>query len=106
MIKKIVKNNIIYLEEILNLCLKDIWANLREELFMRKQKKNKKRRKKLIILLVVLLLFFPIIGSSEEGVVLSYRAILYSYRRYRVLDRDGSYHTVPEFLVLPFNFLY
>lgn len=25
--------------------LKDIWANLREELFMRKQKKNTKRKK-------------------------------------------------------------
>lgn len=68
---------------------------------MRKRKIDKKR-KKLRILLLLLVLFFSIIGSSEEGVVVSYRAILYSYKR---VGSDGSYKTVPEFLVFPFNFL-
>lgn len=85
--------------------LKDIWANLREELFMRKQKKNTKRKKAhyFISCIIVVLSNYR---QLRRGRLVSYRAILYSYRRYRVLDRDGSYHTVPEFLVFPFNFLY
>lgn len=72
---------------------------------MKKRKRGKKKRKKLFILLLVIVLFFPIIGSSEEGVVVSYRAILYSYKRYGIVARDGSYKTVSEFLIFPFNFL-
>lgn len=72
---------------------------------MKRGKRNKKKRKKLFILLLVIVLFFPIIGSSEEGGVVSYRAILYSYKSYGIVARDGYYKTVPEFLVFPFNFL-
>ena len=72
---------------------------------MKKRKRDKKKRKKLRIWLLIIVLFFPTIGSSEEGVLVSYRAIFYSYKRYGIVARDGSYKTVPEFLIFPFNFI-
>lgn len=57
---------------------------------MKKRKRMNKKRK---ILLLCILLCFPIPRSGEEGVVSSYRAVLYSYTRYRVLKSDGTYYT-------------
>lgn len=49
---------------------------------------------------------FPIVDTSKEDVMVSYKAILYSFERYRVLDREnGSYYTRDKFLIFPFNFL-
>lgn len=66
---------------------------------------KKRKRKKIIILIIILILCFPIVDTSKEDVMVSFKAILYSFERYRVLDRDGSYHTRAEFLIFPFNFL-
>lgn len=60
-------------------------------------------RKKRKILLLCILLCFPIPRSGEEGVASSYRALLYSYTRYRVLKT--TYYTTGEFSIFPFNFL-
>lgn len=61
---------------------------------------SKKRK----ILLLCILLCIPIPCAGEEGVVSSYRAVLYSYTRYRVLKEDGIYYTTDEFSIFPFNF--
>lgn len=55
---------------------------------MKKRKRMSKKRK---ILLLYILLCFPIPWSGEEGVVSSYRAVLYSYTRYRVLKSQLLY---------------
>ena len=52
-----------------------------------------------------ILLCVPIPWPGEEGASASYRAVLYSYTRYRLLERDGSYYTTGEFLFFPFIFL-
>ena len=66
------------------------------------KKRMSKRRK---ILLLCILLCVPIPWPGEEGASASYRAVLYSYTRYRLLERDGSYYTTGEFLFFPFIFL-
>lgn len=66
---------------------------------------KKRMRKKKKLLLLCILLCFPVPWSGEEGVVSSYRALLYSYTRYRVLKEDGIYCTTGEFSIFPFNFV-
>lgn len=69
---------------------------------VRRRKKLSNKRKILILCIIILLLFpFPI--GNREGVVSSYKAVLYSYTTYRVVGKDDSYHTTREFLVFPFN---
>lgn len=68
-------------------------------------KKRKRMSKKRKILLLCILLCFPVPWSGEEGNLSSYRAVLYSYTRYRVLKEDGTYYTTGKFSIFPFNFL-
>ena len=72
---------------------------------MKKEKRTKKK-KNILILCIILLLLFPFPIGNREGVMSSYKAVLYSYTTYRVLDNEGEYYTTSEFLVFPFNFLY
>lgn len=67
---------------------------------------EKSKIKKIIILIIILIILcFPIVDTSKEDVMVSYKAILYSFERYRVLDREnGSYYTRDKFLIFPFNF--
>lgn len=62
-------------------------------------KKQMRKKKKLLPLCI--LLCFPIPCAGEEGGLSSYRAVLYSYTRYRVLKNDGSYSTTGAFLFSP-----
>lgn len=55
---------------------------------MKKQKRMSKKRK---ILLLCILLCFPIPCAGEVGNLSSYRAVLYSYTRYRVLKSHLLY---------------
>ena len=55
---------------------------------MKKRKRMSKKRK---TLLLCILLCFPVPWSGEEDVVYSYRALLYSYTRYRVLESHLLY---------------
>ena len=66
-------------------------------------KKRMSKRKKLLLLCI--LLCVPVPRPGEEGASASYRAVLYSYNRYRLLGRDGSYYTTGEFSFFPFIFL-
>ena len=66
---------------------------------------KKQMRKKKKLLLLCILLCFPVPWSGEEGNLSSYRAVLYSYTRYRVLKEDGTYYTTGKFSIFPFNFL-
>ena len=67
------------------------------------KRKKSKKKKKIVILLIILLLLFSFSIGNREGVVSSYKAVLYSYR---ALDKEGEYYTTSEFLIFPFNFLY
>lgn len=60
---------------------------------------KKSKIKKIIILIIILIILcFPIVDTSKEDVMVSYKAILYSFERYRVLDREnGSYYTRDKF---------
>ena len=70
------------------------------------KRKKSKKKKKIVILLIILLLLFSFSIGNREGVVSSYKAVLYSYTKYRALDKEGEYYTTSEFLIFPFNFLY
>lgn len=52
---------------------------------------KKQMRKKKKLLLLCILLCFPVPWSGEEGNLSSYRAVLYSYTRYRVLKSHLLY---------------
>ncbi|MEJ8751494.1 hypothetical protein WKS98_02525 [Lagierella sp. ICN-221743] len=71
-----------------------------------KREKIGKKKKKILILFIILVLLFPFPIGNREGVVSSYKAVLYSYTTYRALDKEGEYYTTSEFLIFPFNFLY
>lgn len=66
-------------------------------------KKQMRKKKKLLLLCV--LLCIPIPCAGEEGALSSYRAVLYSYTRYRLLKNGGSYSTTGAFTFFSFNFL-
>lgn len=70
-----------------------------------KNQKIVKKKRKIIIILIVLIIFFPITGGGNEGELESIKAILYSYRTYILVGKDGSYSTRSEFLIFPFNIL-
>lgn len=68
--------------------------------------KNRNKKKRIIILVLILLIIcFPIKYSYKDGGTISYKAILYSYTKFRKLQEDDTYFTGTEFLVFPFNFL-
>ena len=50
-----------------------------------------------------ILLCVPVPWPGAEGAA-SYRAVLYSYNRYRLPGSDGSYSTTGAFMFFPFNF--
>lgn len=71
---------------------------------MVKEKKKTNKKKIIKILIIILVLCLPIPGVSREGEVASYKAVLFSFTRYRVLGRD-NYYTISKFHFFPMNWL-